>query len=340
MEQICTNDIYCCFCGKGYPGEDFDEHFNQCSKTSILNQKFSSKRFPHFYNLRRGHELANKKAREFHENYNKFCSISKNEKPSMTTIITLISSLPMKSHGIKNLEINCIKCLQKLATNYFPRHILTCFLIEIKDNPYLLMIVHEMLKQLILIENNTKEDEAANLMSFFYFLMREYDSFAPLVTENEIFCYICGEILSKENFETHYNICKKTYENSSNKIVEEPDILYTLINKIQNKEKLTKENLKEYSEKARDVFRWINMEKCVKCGRNVSPNSFSFHITNCTSKRKALTDHLNKLNGGVSILSGSSNVDKTIRNRKRSMQHLKNITSEEIKHFKKFNYSK
>ena len=96
--------------------------------------------------------------------------------------------------------------------------------------------------------------------------------------------------------------------------------------------RITEKELKEYASQAREIYNELNLARCIRCGKHFSPDSIREHVKNCTKRRKK--SDIEELNEYFD----KEKRDKVIkRNRKSSMEHLKNIANEEIKYFHSLN---
>ena len=116
------------------------------------------------------------------------------------------------------------------------------------------------------------------------------------------------------------------------KELEEPNNINIILNKIEKEETISEKELKEYALQAREIYNDLNLARCVRCGKHFSPDSIREHVKNCTKRRKK--SDIEELNEYFD----KEKRDKVIkRNRKSSMEHLKNIANEEIKYFHSLN---
>ena len=121
-------------------------------------------------------------------------------------------------------------------------------------------------------------------------------------------------------------------ESGHNSIYNRISQLHEDINKIEKEETISEKELKEYALQAREIYNDLNLARCVRCGKHFSPDSIREHVKNCTKRRKK--SDIEELNEYFD----KEKRDKVIkRNRKSSMEHLKNIANEEIKYFHSLN---
>ena len=348
-----TNDtsIICCFCGNRTQitsniFNEFIEHLHICSSECFIPQKKS----PSFYfEILNGQtndiciSYINKKSSLFYTQLERIMKKfeDKLKQVSITTLVSLIENYDseleneIKKGTIKDVKVNCvcIKCLKAKNIFDFPHHVYKCILNELNQNSntILIMILTEIISTLLY----NFDFSNLNNKQYLNWLINQYEQFSPFISSSEIFCFICGVSVQIASFDIHYSHCRKFYNKSIKgleKELEEPNNINIILNKIEKEETISEKELKEYALQAREIYNDLNLARCVRCGKHFSPDSIREHVKNCTKRRKK--SDIEELNEYFD----KEKRDKVIkRNRKSSMEHLKNIANEEIKYFHSLN---
>ena len=322
--------IPCCYCGKTVPlnGDTLFPHLTKCSSSCIILQK----KYPKFYTdvfktsptSKDKISIISKKAIEFYKHLNYFMNQYSKESVNVNLIPLLKKVIKgyNAEEDIENasLSIKCVKCLKTRYLFEFPSHIMSCFINQLNSTIPTERVFTFMLIEILLIISKSLYDNKLYLK----FLIKQMDNYLPLISNDEIFCFICGAMISLRSFEIHHSQCIKAY--TKKKSLTEPNSLAKILANLAEDKDIDIDDLKSYAIQARTLYNDLLKTRCVRCGKNFSPHIYDDHIDKCGKKAK--TERSDML---------TSNINKpqlrTLKNRKSSMEHLKTITNEEIKNF-------
>lgn len=116
-------------------------------------------------------------------------------------------------------------------------------------------------------------------------------------------CYICGREFGKTSLEIHLKSCKikflnaeeisssadksKRNSNSNSSLPEPPEILYSIIDKINSDQKISQAELSEYNELAYQIYNKKSLKPCPGCKRTFLKESLEVHLRSCKLGQKA-----------------------------------------------------
>ena len=255
-----NTSLLCCYCGEYISSEDktlYENHLKMCLSKCLIPQKS----LPSFYNELSFQEINNQSER-FNLHLGKF---EKKYKEGNVITVASISKQIEQSHSeqykskkngdINNVNMMCIRCIQKIKVIDYPNHINNCVINELNDkDKILLTLINEMISYIV--------DQKDN--DYLLFIVSQFENFLPLFSNKFLFCFVCGQSIQSTSFLLHYTQCKKTVVNSckedENEFTE-PFNFDIVMNALSNGKEIPNEELKEYSIQARKIYNNSNRNK-------------------------------------------------------------------------------
>jgi hypothetical protein len=104
-------------------------------------------------------------------------------------------------------------------------------------------------------------------------------------------CYICGREFGLTSLEIHMKTCQKTFyneESNKNKKLPDnlPDNLIMILNSIHMKTEVSHEDINNYNNEATEIYRCLNFEECINCGRRMPLDRLKVHMNGCKNNSK------------------------------------------------------
>lgn len=251
-----NKSILCCYCGEYIPSQDktlYENHLKICLSKCLIPQKT----IPSFYNELSFEEI-NTQSERFILHFGKF---EKKYKEGDVITVASISKQIEQSHNeqrksriggdINNVNMMCIRCIQKIKVIDYPNHINNCVINELNDNDKILLaLVNEMISYIV--------DQKDN--DYLLFIVSQLDNFLPLFSNKFLFCFVCGKSIQCTSFLLHYTQCKKTACKDENEFTE-PFNFDIVMNALSNGKEIPNDELKEYSIQARKIYNNSNKTK-------------------------------------------------------------------------------
>lgn len=254
-----NKSILCCYCGEYIPSQDktlYENHLKFCLSKCLIPQKT----IPSFYNELSFEEI-NTQSERFILHLGKF---EKKFKEGDVITVASISKQIEQSHSeqcksrtsedINNVNMMCIRCIQKIKVIDYPNHINNCVINELNDNDKILLaLVNEMISYIV--------DQRDN--DYLLFIVSQLENFLPLFSNKDLFCFLCGKSIQCTSFLLHYTQCKKSFVNSCKDENEftEPFNFDIVMNALSNGKEIPNDELKEYSIQARKIYNNSNKTK-------------------------------------------------------------------------------
>ena len=191
-----NTSLLCCYCGEYISSEDktlYENHLKMCLSKCLIPQKS----LPSFYNELSFEEINNQSER-FNLHLGKF---EKKYKEGNVITVASISKQIEQSHSqqykskknedINNVNMMCIRCIQKIKVIDYPNHINNCVINELNDKDKILLpLINEMISYIVVQKDN----------DYLLFLVSQFENFLPLFSNKFLFCFVVGKAFKVLHF--------------------------------------------------------------------------------------------------------------------------------------------